>query len=208
MGHTGQALIYSAGCVSKPAGFWLTRDDAHADFVGHDDEIAGRSLNACQEGLDLGGGSIFDELVVEKVAKPHGHAINDGDLDPGRERLQGSGQINGRLYCLERRIPLTAMLLDTSPQLLIQGLGSGDEGLLPVTAGQLQSVAALAAPAPSGYEDDAFHGKYLSTTVREILRSSSLKISSVRTRSPAVGLPAREEKRRSRVAAGSRERSR
>jgi hypothetical protein len=151
---------------------------------------------------------MFDELAVEKVAEPHGDAINDGDLHPGRERLQSSGQINGCLYCLERGVPLAAVLLDTSAHLLIQGLGSGDEGLLPVPAGQVQSVAALAAPAPSGYEDDASHGKYLSTTVREILRSSSVKISRVRTRSPAVGLAAREEKRRSSVAAGSRERSR
>ncbi len=140
--HSGDFSIQQALGITKiaaHAGFW---NQAHADFVGNEDDRAGGIGNSGGERLGVRANIA---ALMQAICQPKCEAIDDDDSVGSRLCDHHFSQINGRLDGPEIRAPLASVALYALGHLGIQRGGSGDEDPFSVNvAGKLQGPVAFA----------------------------------------------------------------
>jgi len=140
--HSGDFSIQQALGIAKIAayaGFW---NQAHANFVGNEDDRAGRLRKNGGDGFSL---CSHIAALMQAICQPKREAIDDDDSASSHFCGHHFSQINTDLDGPEIRAPLASVALYALGHLGIQRGGSGDEDPFSVNvAGKLQGPVAFA----------------------------------------------------------------
>jgi hypothetical protein len=119
------------GHVPERASQRVFRDNTPSDFIGHQDEIAGRSIQMIDKGLDPHPELFFSvlEMMIE-IPQPHCEAIDDDHLSAARQIGEHPGKFNGFLDRVKLIAPFFAVPRNPLSHFLIKGNSGGDESPL------------------------------------------------------------------------------
>jgi hypothetical protein len=155
----GDTPIDMPGHVPEGAGQRVLGDNAPSDFIRHQKEIADRTIQLIEKGVDLPPNLFFSvfKMVVE-IPKPYREAIHNSHFRAGGQPGERPRKDNGFFDRVKFMAPLLAMPRDSLLHLPVKGNGRGEESPFGIVLeAERKSEGALSASGSSGDQSDPRH---------------------------------------------------
>jgi hypothetical protein len=128
LGHTSVEI---PGHVPEGTSQRVLRDNTPSDLIGHQDEIAERTIQMIKQSLDLHLDLFFLVLeVMIEIPEPYREAVDDAHFSAARQNAEHTGKFNGLLDRVKLIAPFFAVPRGSLFHFLIKGNGRGDENPL------------------------------------------------------------------------------